>query len=185
MLQTRFDLNPDLTQEHRRVIASYLAHHGRLRAGEWQMAFEAFDLLGQSYVTTEERVETFTDVYRRMIEDVYADPFIEQLLAIETDVSTGGDRLKAATARRIQQDLSQAGFYQRANRGSMYLLAYSYYWWDSFARGYTFEMTIFRDLEAAGIEFVAHDITKRAERYSPADLIVLGQTGDIKTSTYC
>ena len=42
----------------------------------------------------------------------------------------------------------------------------------------------FRDLKHSGIEFVAHDLTKRDERFSPYDLTVLGFRGDVKTSTY-
>lgn len=166
------------------MIANYLAHHGQLRAAEWRLVFDAFDLLGQSRVTTDGQTDTFAGFYRRLIEDVYADSFIEQLLALEDNLVASADRLKATVARRIQADLSQAGLYRRGDAGAMYLLAFSYYRWDSFARGYIFEVVIFRDLEASGIEFVAHDITRRVERYSPADLIVLEQTGDIKTSTY-
>lgn len=58
------------------------------------------------------------------------------------------------------------------------------YWWQSFSRGYTFELFIMRDLLAGGIEFQMHDIRQPAERYSPADLIVLALLGDIKTSIY-
>ena len=39
-------------------------------------------------------------------------------------------------------------------------------------------------MKHSGIKFVAHDLTRRDERYSPYDLIVLGFRGDIKTSTY-
>lgn len=47
-----------------------------------------------------------------------------------------------------------------------------------------FEVEIFRDLEAAGIPFVSHEITNRTERFSAYDLTVLGLRGDIKYSTY-
>ena len=65
-----------------------------------------------------------------------------------------------------------------------YLLAYCYYWWDAFTRGYLFEVYIFGDLQHSGIEFVAHDIRDPIERRSRSDLVVLGREGDIKTSTY-
>jgi hypothetical protein len=56
--------------------------------------------------------------------------------------------------------------------------------WVSFARGYRFEVSIYRDLKVSGVEFVAHDILNPDERHSPFDLIVLGLRGDIKYSTY-
>ena len=34
------------------------------------------------------------------------------------------------------------------------------------------------------MQFQAHDLTDRQERYSPGDLIVSGMLGDIKTSVY-
>jgi hypothetical protein len=51
-------------------------------------------------------------------------------------------------------------------------------------RGYCFELTIFRDLQATGIEFVAHDLTKRAERRAPCDMVVSRRVGDVKNTTY-
>jgi hypothetical protein len=45
-------------------------------------------------------------------------------------------------------------------------------------------MEIFRDLEMAGVNFTAHDLRVREQRFSPCDLIVLGMTGDIKNTTY-
>jgi hypothetical protein len=61
---------------------------------------------------------------------------------------------------------------------SEYLAAYCLYWWTAFARGYRFEVAVFRDLSASGIAFVAHDLRKRRERRSPYDLIVQRQRGD-------
>jgi hypothetical protein len=68
--------------------------------------------------------------------------------------------------------------------GSELLAAYCLYWWTSFARGYRFEVTILRQLEAAGIKFSAHDLRVRAERLSPYDLVVSQRLGDIKHTTY-
>jgi hypothetical protein len=45
-------------------------------------------------------------------------------------------------------------------------------------------LTIFRDLLASGIRFLAHDVRNRAERRSPYDLVVSRQRGDIKSTTY-
>ena len=182
MLQ--IELNPHLTQAERAVIARYLTRYGRLSAGEWQLALRAFDRLGDSTARVGERRETFSAIYARLVEQQHADDFIEQLLALEKDVQVEGERLKAVVARLIALELSDAGLYQRDIPESRYLLAYCYYWWDAFARGYIFEAYIYQDLEQTGIEFIAHDIRDPVERRSRSDLVVLGREGDIKTSTY-
>lgn len=64
------------------------------------------------------------------------------------------------------------------------LLAYCLYWWEATAKGYAFEIEIFRDLEYSGIDFVAHNIRRQAERFTVYDLQVSRFLGDIKTSTY-
>jgi hypothetical protein len=92
--------------------------------------------------------------------------------------------LSANFARQIRPVLQEAGFWRREVPSSILLQGYCLYWWQSFSRGYTFELFIMRDLLAGGIEFQMHDIRQPAERYSPADLIVLNLLGDIKTSIY-
>ena len=67
---------------------------------------------------------------------------------------------------------------------SILLQGYCLYWWQSFARGYAFEVYIMQDLTADGIQFQMHDVRNWVERYSPADLVVLDLLGDIKTSIY-
>jgi hypothetical protein len=131
-----------------------------------------------------EQRETFFAIYARLVEQKHADDFIERLLSLEKDVQIEGERLKAAVARTIAQELGDAGLYQRDIPETRYLLAYCYYWWDAFARGYIFEAQIYQDLEQSGVEFIAHNIRDPIERRSRSDLIVLGREGDIKTSTY-
>lgn len=46
------------------------------------------------------------------------------------------------------------------------------------------EVAVYRDLEQAGIAFQAHDLRRREERFTSYDVIVFGQEGDIKASTY-
>jgi len=99
-------------------------------------------------------------------------------------VQAKGECLKASVARTIAQELADAGLYRRSVPESRYLLAYCYYWWDAFARGYIFEAQIYQDLEQSGVEFLAHNIRDPIERRSRSDLIVLGRQGDVKTSTY-
>jgi hypothetical protein len=177
-------LNPRLTKHERIAIGRYLTRHGRLRAEEWVTALHAFDSLGASTLTVEGKTETFSAIYTRLVEEQHADRFIERLLALETDVQAEGERLKAAVARTIAQDLNEAGFYRRDVPETRYLLAYCYYWWDAFARGYIFEARIYQDLAQSDIEFLAHDIRDPVERRSRSDLIILGREGDVKTSTY-
>jgi hypothetical protein len=180
----RIELNPQLTKDERAAIAHYLTQHGQLNAQEWLVALRAFDLLGDSTVTVGEKRETFAAIYARLVERKHADDFIEQLLTLEKNVQAEGERLKASVARTTAQKLADAGLYRRGVPESRYLLAYCYYWWDAFARGYIFEVQIYQDLEQSGIEFLAHDIRDPTERRSRSDLIVLGREGDVKTSTY-
>jgi hypothetical protein len=104
------------------------------------------------------------------------------LVAAE-DVERDAPRLQAATARQIVQWVQQE-FYQTGQAESRLLLTFCLYWWAAFSLNYTFEVEIFRDLRAAGVEFACHDITNRAERLSAFDLTVMGMCGDVKYSTY-
>jgi hypothetical protein len=54
----------------------------------------------------------------------------------------------------------------------------------AFARGYALEVEIFRDLEASGVQFAAHDLSDRHQRFSSSDLTISKIAGDIKTSVY-
>lgn len=139
--------------------------------------------MDKAQVITLRGKRTFRQVYEREIDLRLADPYIEQLLAL-SDVVTDSPALTAAFARQIRPALERAGLVHRAVPESWLLLAYCVYWWQSFARGYAFEVEIARDLQASGVEFHMHNIRHRAERLSPADLVVLDLLGDIKTSTY-
>lgn len=112
----------------------------------------------------------------------YADIFIAQLMALE-DLEADAEALQQKFAFEVLATLEREGLHQEAVVGSEYLAAYCLYWWTSFARGYCFELTIFRDLHVVGITFIAHDLRQRAERRSPYDLVVLRQLGDIKNTT--
>jgi hypothetical protein len=179
----RIELNPQLTKAERAAIVRYLTQHGQLSAQEWLVALRAFDLLGNSTAVVGERQETFSTIYAQLVEQKHADDFIEQLLALES-VQVEGERLKASVARTIARELADVGLYHRGIPETRYLLAYCYYWWDAFARGYIFETQICQDLKRSGVKFLAHDIRDPIERRSRSDLIVLGREGDIKTSAY-
>jgi hypothetical protein len=87
-------------------------------------------------------------------------------------------------ARQLVQDLNQTAGFDRRDVACQLLLVYCLFWWHAFARGSLFEVRIFRDLTASGIEFAGHDSTDRTARQSPYDLVVSGMRGDIKSSTY-
>jgi hypothetical protein len=175
---------PDkFTKEHERILTLYLADDRRLNTLLRQRLYEAIDLLSQAEVRINRTFYTFRQVYDAHIDQAFADAYLEQLLAL-IDVPSQSPALAAKFARQIPAKLEQANWLVKNVPQSYLLLAYCIYWWQSFARGYAFEVEIMRDLEAGEIVFEMHDIRSRVERYSQADLIVLDLLGDIKTSTY-
>jgi len=177
------DLPRNLTSVHQAVVHVYLQDYRLLSNDNWRVLLEAFDILRQARLTRGGRSWTFEDIYRRAVEGRYATPFLDQLLAMAHPLHEGIP-LKARVARQIRAALIADGWYDSQEMGSKYLLAYVYYWWDSFAKGYIFEASVFRDLEATGIVYSAHNILDPVERVSACDLVVEGWRGDIKTSTY-
>lgn len=147
------------------------------------VALNIFHALGKGIVNVGRRRMTFQQLYDRRIDTRYADSFITRLMALE-DLDTEADALLQETALTILAVLEREGLYHEEVAGSEYLAAYCLYWWTAFARGYRFELSIFRDLEASGIAFLAHDLRNRKERRSPYDLVVMRQLGDIKNTTY-
>ena len=115
------------------------------------------------------------------MERLFADKYIEQLLASD-NVVKDNVRITALFARQIVPTLQQAGLLRKAWPESWLLLTYCVYWWQSFAKGYAFEVEIMQDLTHSNIDFQMHNLRNRRERYSPADLTVLALWGDIKTS---
>lgn len=122
-------------------------------------------------------------MYDELIALPFADQYIEQLLEAG-NVTVESPELAARFARQIRPILQDVGLLRRDVPYGILLQGYCLYWWQSFARGYAFEVYIMRDLTAARIEFQMHDVRNRVERYSSADLVVLGLLGDIKSSIY-
>jgi hypothetical protein len=176
-------LPSSLTNMHIAVLRRYFQEERALLVPEWEQVLEAMDLLRTATLTHAGGVETFAALYNRLVDFVYADIFIERLLGLEHPL-TQSEPLRAVLARRIIHDLRQADLYIPAVRESQLLVAFCAYWWQSFTKGYAFEIEVLRDLADANIRFVAHDLRYRDERLSPYDLIILGRQGDIKTSTY-
>ena len=183
MPQVRITLPSDLTSRHRQVVLKYFERSDRLRADEWKLALDSFDLLGKSIVVFRGRRLTFRQLYDRLIDRKLADDFIEKLLAL-ADLERRADALREERSGAMLQLLEHEGLYGEEVADSEYFAAYCLYWWTAFMRGYVFEVAIYRDLRAAGVDFAAHDLRKPRERRSPYDLVVLRQLGDIKTTTY-
>jgi len=167
-----------------RVIGS-LNYFGELSGSEWPLAIETFNLLRHAVVVrVDDRAYTFAQVYEELVDVHYATPFIKGLLDLK-DVEQGDTHLWAAAARRICRNLNEIGLHDPEHYPeSRLLMAYCLYWWQSFCKGYAFEVEIFRDLERSGLRFQAHELLDPDDRRSPHDLFISGFRGDVKTSVY-
>lgn len=177
---------PTFTQEHHKVLTTYLTDSRRLRSFEWPKVYQAIDFLEQAQIIFPSERWSFRRVYNEYIDRLFADLYLDRLLILN-DIPNQNPALVAMFARQIRTTLEQANLLYRNIPNNWLLLAYCIYWWQSFTRGYTFEVEIIRDLHASGLIFEAHDLRSRSTdfgRYSEADLMVLELTGDIKTSTY-
>lgn len=177
------NLNPQLRPEHQRILLRYLIDELTLSHHDWVTLVEAVDVLSESIVMTDGQAYTFRQFYEEYIDLPFADTFLSHLLTL-TDVEVEGRRAQAATAQQIGRLLDQTAGFSRDDSACRLLLIYCLYWWAAFARGYIFEVVIFRDLEAAKIQFVAHDIRRPNERRAPYDLLLFDLRGDIKYTTY-
>jgi hypothetical protein len=171
------------TAYHERAVQKYLVGTERLTEAEWHLLLEAMDLLRQAEVIEIGQQRSFSAVYDRLVDAVYADRVIEQLLAL-TDSEAEGERLRAAVARRIMDDLRTTGLWRADAPASQWVVAFCLYWWQVFVRGYIFEIAIYRDLDKSGVYYTHHDLRKRRARFSKYDLEIMGFCGDVKTSTY-
>jgi len=167
---------PSFTAVHQSVIIRYLTNYQALSSKEWLVALEGFDILGEAIVIAEGNRTKLKKLYTQFIDRKYADDFLENLFP--------SLQLKGAIAKQIFEDLSSLGFYDNKNLSSQFVLAYCFYWWDAFVKGYIFEAMIFKDLGDFGIEFISHDFRDREQRFSRSDLILSGFRGDVKTSSY-
>ena len=179
----QFGIPSEYTQKHHDALIAYLTNSRNLNTAVWRHLFEGIDFLDNAQVITPTVTQTFRHVYGELIERQFANQYIQQLLETK-DVMAESPTLAANFARQIRPVLQEAGFLKREISYSSLLQGYCLYWWQSFSRGYAFEVFIMRDLMVDGIKFQMHDIRSQAERYSPADLVVLKMLGDIKTSVY-
>jgi hypothetical protein len=175
-------LDPRLQSAHEQALRAYL-QAPRLPREQWPVLMEAVDWLGLSTVVCDGRRLTFREFYETYIEARFADGFLRDLLTM-ADVEKEAPARQAMTARAISAWLEEVEGFSRRRPEGLRLLFYCLYWWSAFARGYAFEVRIFRDLTASGIAFDAHDLRKPTARRSRYDLTVLGLRGDVKYSTY-
>jgi hypothetical protein len=182
MIAAEIKLPAGFTAKHEQTVIGYLSSDLRGRQA-WQLAFAAFDLLDQASLVTPDGRYSFRALYLEVVDHQMADDYIRELMALE-NVEKESPALWSGYARQIVVEYRQRGWQQARLPGARILLSYLLYWWGAFARGYAFEVEIFRDLRNSGIEFQAHDLLDRQARYSLSDLSVSGMAGDIKTSVY-
>lgn len=179
---SRVHIHPQLTSQHEQALLSYLNSVRNLSPAQWLILFEAVELLHQSTFVIDGITYTFRQFYNQFIDTPFADTFINQFIRL-TELEEA-DVLQAAFAKKIVVLLQGISGFSAQQKTTRLLMVYCLYWWGAFARGYIFEQKVFRDLVESDIEFVAHDITNRQERFSPYDIVVAGMRGDIKYTTY-
>ena len=176
-------LPTDFTQQHAAALGQYLQNEARLDRAQWELVWDGADILRQATVALSGRAQTFANLYDNLVDRVYAGPFIEALYQFD-DVARQTEQKRAVVARQIVADLREVGYYDRVIPETQLVLVFCVYWWQSFTKGYAFEVEILRDLVASGVPHQAHDLRDRRARLAPFDLVVMGFRGDIRTSTY-
>lgn len=183
VILTSIFLNPQLLATHQRVLLQYFQDEERLTYSSWTTLFRAVDLLSNSVIFLDRKRQTFRQFYNQYIDRRFAGTFINQLIVLD-NLEREAHRLRASISQDIIRFLEQINGFTSDDEGCRMLMIYCLYWWSAFARGYIFELMVFRDMEVSGIKFTGHDISNSAERFSPYDFIVLSLRGDVKYSTY-
>lgn len=173
----------DFTRGQQQAIHRYLTNPAPLQGDEWLQFIQAMDILRKARVISTDNAETFAALYDRLVDAVYSNDAIQQLLTL-SEPERDGEVLRATVSRSIAADLRTRELWRPDVPDTQLLVAFCLYWWQAFVRGYAFEIAICRDLTANGIAFTSHDLRERAARLSGFDLELMGYRGDIKTSTY-
>jgi hypothetical protein len=179
----KIEFAEEFTQQQREALTQYVLDSTRLQREQWNQVREGIKVLQQSLVTISGQTRPFERFYNEEVDTPHAESFLAQLMTC-ADVERDGARRQADIAREVVQRFQSQGFLNPSLVESYYLLAFCLYRWWNFARGYIFEVSLFRDLEQSNIVFAAHDLSQPGERYSDGDLVVLGLKGDIKRSLY-
>jgi len=172
-----------LTEAHQIALLNSITHPVAASPQERQHLLEGIDLLRASRVEIDGQNLSFAIFFDRFIDAVYTDEFIALTLASKL-IRADGHKLKTRTIEEIRARFIQEQWLRSDMPATRFLIAFCLYWWNALAVGYIFEMEVFQDLQSSGLFFQAHDLRKRSERYSSADLTVSEWRGDIKSSTY-
>ncbi len=170
------------TDAHK-VIARRFIQAERFAQFEQALLLEAFDLLHQGQITTPIGWRSFATVYEQFVETRFANEYLQALIQ-SSDIAIVAESLRAGVSSQILPFLKKVNLLEAEEPLSFYFLAYCLYWWYVFAKGYAFEISVFRDLDRAGVRYTAHDLLDAKARRSTDDLVVLGLGGDIKASIY-
>ena len=173
---------PLAASEQRALIRYLTVGPGMLSRDEWQIIWKVTDQLRDAQVEWEDRTYTFAEFYTAFVDKVYADDFLNMLWDSGNIEQFGRQRQFEITAT-IRRTFIERGWYGSHQANSRWLLAFVLYWWSSFATGYTFEVNVLKDLVASRLVESTRDPRQRMQRYSPADIVLGGLRGDIKSST--
>jgi hypothetical protein len=151
-------LNPQLPVTYQRVLLQYFQDEEWLTYSSWVTLSKAVDLLSNSAIILDRKQQTFRQFYNQYIDQQFADTFINQLFVLD-NLEREAYRLRASISQEIIRFLEQINGFTNDDEGCRMLMIYCLYWWSAFARGYIFELMVFRDMEVSGIEFTGHDIS--------------------------
>ena len=176
-------LTTPLAASEQRTLARYLTvGPGMLSRGEWQVIWRVTDQLRDGQVEWEGRTYTFAEFYATFVDDVYADEFLNMLWD-SSNIKQFGRRRQFEIAAAIRRTFIECEWYGSHQPNSRWLLAFVLYWWSSFATGYTFEVNVLKNIVASRLVESTRDPRQRIQRYAPADIVLGGLSGDIKSST--
>ena len=150
---------------------------------DWRTLRTAIALLANSRVVFRGQSYTFYRFYATFLEAERAPAFLAALYQL-ANVRRDGPARQAQDARAILTWLQANGFYGPDAGEASFVVVYCLYRWASFAGGYVFQITIFRDLEVSGVQFTPRDPRRPRERFADHDLVLLGFKGDVKQSLY-
>lgn len=172
-----------LTEAHQFALLNSITHPVAASPQERQHLLQGIDLLRASRIEIDGQNLSFANFFDRFIDAAYTDEFIASALA-SNSIRIDGHKLKKRIIEAIRTRFIQEQWFRSDVPATRFLIAFCLYWWNAFAIGYIFEIEVFQDLQSSDLLFHAHDLRKRSERYSSADLTISGWRGDIKSSTY-
>jgi len=124
--------------KHEAAATAYLADQLRTREA-WAVAFDAFDLLDQAILITDDGQRTFRDFYHQVVDQPMANRYLRELMNLN-DVEEQSPTIWARYARGIVQEITARNLHRPDVPASRLLLSYLLYWWGAFARGYALEV---------------------------------------------